>query len=217
MRLNGAFSDISGHIDHIRFRMGITESVVYEHTDGNRIHCHLYAFDAIYKIDTLRKVVGERFIGNGEFACAQTAKKRIPITLEGAVRYGSRNGSLHFKQVTGYAVERITEMENEWRKRKHAVPEPQQTRFQQLEEMFDAEHPDFYQELLKRAPSEDGGLNAPLTYPQWEYLKSTMRTFTFQANLQVWTPKFLNEYRMMTMTYAWRRGILINPKDKFYV
>lgn len=206
-RLDGAFASLGQALTSIRFRMGCAESVVYEHTDGNRIHCHLYMFDAVYKIDTLRSACRQFLTGNTGFSCSATAGKgKGPITLDGAIRYGSRSGELHFVEQTGHDPAKLTEMENTHRKTKVAV---KPTYYQQLLKDFEEQVPDWYTNVLNAVRLDENEV-----YAQWRVLKSICHRWAFEHNLQIWTPKTAQEYRCLVMTLALRYGVPIDRGDK---
>lgn len=204
-RLNGTFEALAQAIEAIRIRMACQESLVYEHTDGNRPHCHLYLFDAAFKIDTLRTACRQFLAGNTDFACSATAgKRRGSITLDGAVRYGSRNGELHFKRQTGMDDAKLTEIENTHRKTKVAV---KPTYYQQLIKDFDEEEPEWYKQVLAASTPDD-------VYAQWKALKRICHQWAFEHNGAIWSPKTAQEYRCLVMTNALRNGIPIDRTDK---
>lgn len=209
VRVLGSFASVTQQVDAVRFQMGVSDSVVYQHEDGNREHIHLYMFNAVYKIDKLRSVCRQFFTGNSEFSCKSKAGKGEEITLDGAVRYGSRNGQLHAVNVTGFDVARITELENGYRKTKVAVKE---TYYQQLIKKFYDNNPELELELLQCMRQPDSTM-----YSQWEFLKVRAKRFAFDNNDATWSPKTSNDYKSVLITYCMRHGVLMNPLDKISV
>lgn len=207
VRLHGAFDTLAPAIENIRLHMACEESVVYEHEDGARTHCHVYLFNPAYKIDTLRKRCREFLAGNAGFACSATAgKHRGPITLEGALRYASRDGQLHFKRQTGMDDAKLTEIENTFRRTKVAIP-ARLSYYQQLLKDFDDQEPDWYKQVTSEANVDD-------IYSQWKALKRIAHQWAFEHNGAIWSPKTAQEYRCIVMTNALRTGIPIDRTDK---
>lgn len=211
VRVVGAFADVSGAIETVRFQMGAPDSVVYQHDDGNRTHCHVYLFGAVYKVDKLRNVCRQFFTGNRDFSCKEKAGKGQPITLEGCIRYASRDGALHCVSSTGFDPARITTLENDCRKQKVAIP-ARLSHYQVLLKEFDDEYPDTMAELQEAARHPDAD-----EYAQWRFLKARMRRFAFEKNLCVWSPKCASDYKTCALTFAMRMGLRIEPNDKMYV
>lgn len=206
IRATGTYEQLATTVDTIRFQMGVPESVVYQHEDGNRTHIHVYLFSAVYKIDKLRRVCREFFVGNSDFAIKAKAGKGKSITLEGAVRYGSRNGQLHFTNQTGFDEGRITTMENEFRKTKVAVKVPH---YQEVMNRFFDSNPNIHDELETIMCQPDAE-----EFSQWNFIKVRAKRFAFETNGYLWTPKAGQEYKMISMTFAMRHGLRINPQDK---
>lgn len=95
--------DIADRVSRFALRIGCDEWVAYQHpaTIAKRIHCHIYFFNAQYQRETVRNHIGEYITtyegGNKTYSMSTTAgKNKGPITLEGAIKYASRNGTLGF-------------------------------------------------------------------------------------------------------------------------
>lgn len=206
VRVNGAFADVTAAVESVQFAMGVADLVAYQHEDGNRTHCHLYLFGAVYKIDKLRRECRRFFTGNAEFSCKAKAGKNEPITLEGAVRYGSRNGKLTAVHVTGFDKGRIVSLENEYRKTKVALP---LNHYQKLFKAFEDEYPDMYNELQRLVTQPYA-----TQYSQYHFIKIRAKRFAFDYNLAIMSPKTFTEWKVIVNTYCMRYGIMLDPQDK---
>lgn len=116
------------NVNRLAIRIGCENWVAYEHpaTIAKRVHCHIYFFDTAYKIQTIRDHIGDYLtthdnIGNKVYSLSGTAgRHKGPITLPGAIKYASRDGTLTACHVAGYDMLTIRRMESDYQ-----LPDPE--------------------------------------------------------------------------------------------
>lgn len=100
---------------------GSIEWLIYEHEADeqvSRTHVHCYIFGWAYTHETFRKRFREQYedLAKTDFAISTHAgRERGPVTINGAVRYASKNGTIHFKKCQGFNEETITKMEESFK------------------------------------------------------------------------------------------------------
>lgn len=139
LRISSAWNDFAhgGHneedrigprVHRLAIRIGCANWIAYEHpaTIAKRVHCHIYFFDATYKIQTVRDnivvyLTTHDNVGNKIYSLSETAgRNKGPITLSGAIKYASRDGTLTASMVAGYDAQIIRRMESDFQ-----VPDPE--------------------------------------------------------------------------------------------
>jgi len=96
-----------------------TDWIVYQHEKDEKVsrsHFHIYYFNWCYKEDTFRTRFAEAFphLPKADFSIsARAGRRKGVITLEGAVKYGSKYGAKSAVVVRGFDIEHIKKLEQQ--------------------------------------------------------------------------------------------------------
>jgi len=146
LRIHRAFSD------HLVLGMSTlagygscSEWIIYEHNDSERTHCHVYFFNYGLSEQSFRNHFANAYgdVAKTDFSIKTTAGRgKGPITLEGAIKYASRDGELKCKFARGIEIKAIYQNEEQLKAIKDAIPakvvEPRQmTKWKLVEICFE--------------------------------------------------------------------------------
>lgn len=211
VRAHGTYADLSNNINAICFAMGVANVLVYQHDkdEAERTHIHAYLFDAVYKIDKMRRECQRFFHGNAMYSLKQKAgRDGRDIDLEGATRYGSKEGKYHFVECKGFDPAQVMKIEDKYRRSPKVVVK--ENPYMDLYYDFEREFPNLMDEMDEIQRREIGDI-----YAKFNYLKTKAKWFVFQRNKCIWAPKCFNEYKCVLFTYCMRHSVPIDKNYKY--
>jgi len=178
--------------------------LAFEHTDAQKIHCHLLVIGSRVCKKQLRNIAkncGVDLKGNANMAFKSYDANETYIT------YMSKGKFSPF-YLQGFTQEECEEAKKMWVPRESRSPMKElYKRFEVVADLSSQAFAEHVEQTLRLHPRE-----AVLPGCRFEWVRSKAHAIAFHANDSFATGKFFSDYKMLVYTFCFRNGIPI-PMD----